>query len=430
MNRRIARLAIPALGTLAADPLVSLIDTAFVGRLGTVSLAALAINAAVFSVAFMAFNFLAYGTTPLIARAWGRNDQASVARTTTQALVLAVGLGLLATSILLVGSHQWLAVLQTPPEAFPEAMTYLRIRALAAPAVLIITAANGAFRGRQDTLTPLRVTLGLNLANVIGDAILIFGLGWGVGGAATATVLAQWLGAVWFLRLLAPHWLGFGAVKGRDLLPLLSAGWAILIRTGALLAALTVATASAARIGTSAVAAHQIVMQIWLLLALLVDALAVAGQALVGRYLGEGDELMVAKVVKRLTVWGLVSGLGLALILLAIGPLLEPVFGVTPEVAALAVGVLPLVASLQPLGAVLFVGDGVFLGASRFRFLAVTSALASMGSIAVTLMFDGRRTDLTGVWIGVSVLLALRMIPQVLAYARHGSVVVRERSAT
>ncbi|MDH5504724.1 MAG: MATE family efflux transporter, partial [Acidimicrobiia bacterium] len=254
--------------------------------------------------------------------------------------------------------------------------------------------------------------------------------GWRGGGAAAATVLAQWLGAVWFLRLLAPHWLGFGAVKGRDLLPLLSAGWAILIRTGALLAALTVATASAARIGTSAVAAHQIVMQIWLLLALLVDALAVAGQALVGRYLGEGDELMVVKVVKRLTIWGLVSGLGLALMLLAIGPLLEPVFGVTSEVAALAVGVLPLVASLQPLGAVLFVGDGVFLGASRFRFLAVTSALASVGSIAVTLMFDGRRTDLTGVWIGVSVLLALRMIPQVLSYARHGSVVVRERPAT
>ena len=171
-------------------------------------------------------------------------------------------------------------------------------------------------------------------------------------------------------------------------------------------------------------------MQIWLLLALLVDALAVAGQALVGRYLGEGDELMVATVVKRLTIWGLASGLGLALILLAIGPLLEPVFGVTPEVAALAVGVLPLVASLQPLGAVLFVGDGVFLGASRFRFLAVTSALASVGSFVVTLMFDGRRTDLTGVWIGVSVLLALRMIPQVLAYARHGSVVARERPAT
>lgn len=430
MNRQIARLAIPALGTLAADPLVSLIDTAFVGRLGTVSLAALAINAAVFSVAFMAFNFLAYGTTPLIAQAWGRHDQASVARTTTQALVLAVGLGLLATSILLIGARQWLAVLQTPPEALPEALTYLRIRALAAPAVLIITAANGTFRGQQDTLTPLRVTLGLNLANVVGDALLIFGFGWGVGGAAAATVIAQWLGAFWFLRLLAPRWLGFSAVKGRDLVPLLSAGWAILIRTGALLAALTAATASAARIGTSAVAAHQIIMQVWLLLALLVDALAVAGQALVGRYLGEGDELMVATVVKQLTIWGLVSGFVLAIALLAMGPLLEPVFGVTPQVAALAIGVLPLVAALQPLGAVLFVGDGVFLGASRFRFLAVTSALASVGSIAVTLSFDGRRTDLTGVWIGVSVLLVLRMIPQVVAYARHGSVVAQERPAT
>ncbi len=430
MNRQIARLAVPALGTLAADPLVSLIDTAFVGRLGTVSLAALAINAAIFSVAFMAFNFLAYGTTPLVARAWGRGDAASVARTITEALVLAVGLGLAATAVLLIGSRRWLEILQTPTEAFDQALTYLRIRALAAPAVLIILASNGAFRGRQDTLTPLRVTVGLNLINVVGDAVLIFVFGWGIAGAAVATVVAQWLGAIWFLALLAPDWLGLRAVKRHDLVPLLSAGWAIIIRTGALLAALTAATASAARIGTSAVAAHQVVMQVWLLLALLVDALAVAGQALVGRYLGEGDLTMVSAVVRQLTKWGLVAGGALAVMVMGLRPLLGPIFGVAPEVADLAVNVMPLVAAVQPLGAVLFVGDGVFLGASRFRFLAWTSSVASVASLGVIWWFDGTRTDLTGVWLGVSALLVFRLIPQVVAYARHGTVVAQELRAT
>lgn len=427
VNRQIARLAVPALITLAADPLVSLIDTAFVGRLGTASLAALGINAAIFSVAFIGFNFLAYGTTPLVAKAWGQRDAGRVARTITQALGLAVGLGVLAAAVLFFGSKRWLAVLQTPAAAYEEALTYLRIRAMAAPAVLIITAANGAFRGRQDTLTPLKVTVWLNVLNVGGDALLIFGLGWGIAGAATATVIAQWFGALWFLRLLAPDWVGMKAARRDEVMTFLSAGWAILIRTGALLAALTAATASAARIGTPAVAAHQIVMQIWLLLALLVDSLAVAGQAIVGRLLGEGNETLVPTTVRQLTLWGLLVGTFLAGALLLVGALLEPIFGVTPQVAELAKGIIPFVAAVQPLGGVLFVGDGVFLGASRFRFLAGTSLVAGFGSIGVIWLLDGTRTDLLGVWLGIGTLLILRLIPQVVSFARHGTVSALER---
>ncbi len=430
MNRQIARLAGPALITLAADPLVSLIDTAFVGRLGTVSLAALGVNAAIFSIAFFAFNFLAYGTTPMVANAWGRGDRERVARTITQALILAVGLGLLAVLVLELGARQWLAVLQTPSEAVSEALTYLRIRALAAPAILIITAANGAFRGQQDTMTPLRVTVVLNLVNIGGDALLIFAFGWGIAGAAVATVIAQWIGALWFVRLLGSKWSGVRAVRRAELVAFISAGWAILIRTGALLVALTAATASAARIGSEAVAAHQVVMQIWVLLALVVDALAVAGQALVGRFVGEQDDVAIDAVVGRLAVWGVVAGLVLAAGVLAIGPALEPVFGLTPEVARLATGVIPLVAAMQPIGAVLFVGDGVYLGASRFSFLAKTTIGAGMGAMAVLWLFDGTRNDLIGIWIAIATLVALRLIPQVVSYARRGTVLAREHLPT
>ena len=429
MHRDIRRLAVPALLTLAADPLVSLVDTAFVGRLGTVSVAALGVNAAIFSLAFFAFNFLAYGTTPLVANAVGQGDSARVDRAITQAVAFAVALGVLVFVGLELGASFWVGLVQTPADVESSAIEYLRIRAIAAPAVLLITAANGAFRGKQDTVTPLRVTLILNLINVVGDAVLIFGLGWGLAGAATATAVAQWVGAGWFVWLLRRHWLGLGGVRRRELFEFIGIGWAILVRTGALLVALTFATASVARIGTAALAAHQIVMQIWLLLALLVDALAVAGQALVGRMTGSGDSDGVTAVVRTLSIWGLAAGVILAAAVMGAGPLLEPIFGVDREVAGLARHVLPLVAALQPLGALLFVGDGVYLGAGRFRFMAATTVVAGLCSVVVLQALDGWRDDLLGPWIGISVLLVVRLIPQVVAFQRAGSVVSRESSA-
>lgn len=422
VNRSIARLALPALGTLAADPLVSAIDTAFVGRISPEALAALGVNSAIFALAFFAFNFLAYGTTPLVAEALGRRDFGAADRTITQAMAVAVGFGLVSLLVLEVGAEWWVRLLQAPEAVQAEAVIYLRIRALAAPAVLVIIAGNGAFRGLQDTVTPLKVTLGLNLVNLVLDPLLIFGAGWGIAGAATATAIAQWVGALWFVGRLRTRWRGMRSVQRGELFGFLSIGWTITLRTASLLVALAVATATAGRIGVDAVAAHQVVMQLWLLLALTVDALAVAGQALVAKAIGEGDTAAIEAIVRRLAFFGLGAGVVLAIGLLAIRPWLGVWFGIDAAVEALAVGVIPLVAAMQPIGGLLFVGDGVYLGAARFRFLAWGTAAGGAVAIALLLGWAGSRSDLVGIWTAVAAMVAVRLIPQVVQHARRGSV--------
>lgn len=413
-DREILRLAVPALGALAADPLVSLVDTAFVGRLGAVELGALGINAAVFSLAFALFNFLAYGTTPLVASALGRGDEKGAAKVVLQALTLAVGIGLAATAILELAWRPVLGIMQAGPELVEPAGTYLRIRALAAPAVLLVTVGHGAFRGLQDTRTPLVVTMVLNLLNLVADPLLIFVAGWGLRGAAVATVVAQWTGALWFLVLLDRR---RRAVKIPPALPrfaefrpLVLAGADLLGRTAALLLVFTAATAVAARIGTVAVAAHQVAAQVWLFLALVLDSLAIAAQALVGRYLGAGWPEAAKAASDRMLQWGLVFGIILGIVFWVLGPALPRLFTNDPAVVARAASVMPFVAGMQPIGALVFVGDGIFMGAQLFRFLLFSTAAAAAASIAVLALVAAAGWGLTGVWWGITVLIAGRAL--------------------
>jgi len=179
LDRDILRLAVPALGALAADPLVSMVDTVFVGRLGVVPLAALGVNTSIFAMSFIVFNFLAYGTTPMVARAVGRGDRTGAGDVVVQALLLAVVVGGVATLMLEALAGPIVALMGAGPDLREPALSYLRIRALAGPAVLLVTAGHGAFRGYQDMRTPLLVTLALNVVNLALDPLFIFGFGWG-----------------------------------------------------------------------------------------------------------------------------------------------------------------------------------------------------------------------------------------------------------
>lgn len=422
-DREIAALALPALGALAADPLVSLVDTAFVGHLGAAPLAALGICTAVFGFAFLAFNFLAYGTTPLVAGAIGRGDHEATGRLVWHALALAVGAGLAATLALQVFAVPILGVMGARGPLLEEALIYLRIRALAAPAVLIVMVGHGAFRGYQDTRTPLWVTLGLNAVNLILDPLLIFGLGWGLAGAAWATVIAQASGAAVFVALLI-RGTGAAAPVRRQRLswavlrPLVRIGGDLALRVALLVGTLTLATAVAARIGTRAVAAHQVARELWLFLALIVDALAVAGQALVARYRGSGEAARAKAVSDRLLVYGVGVGVALGLAFWLGGPLLIGLFTDDPEVAAGVAALFPFVAAMQPLNALVFVWDGVFMGAERFRFLALAmaaSALVGCGVIALVLPLGW---GLEGVWWGVVAFMAARLASLAWGYRR------------
>lgn len=216
-DRAIAALAVPALGSLIAEPVLSLVDTAFIGRVGTEALGALGVSAAVFGLSFFLFNFLEYGTTTEVARAVGRDDLAAAGRATLTALVLAIacGAGVAISLILLRGPLAGL--LGASGEVRAGAIVYVGIRALAAPAVLLSRAAHGAYRGYQDTRTPLVVALGVNGVNLVLDPLLIFGLGWGIAGAAWATVVAQWIGALWFIALLVRGRQRYGLAGARPL---------------------------------------------------------------------------------------------------------------------------------------------------------------------------------------------------------------------
>ena len=410
-DRRIIGLALPALGALAADPLITLVDTAFVGRIGTTELAALGVNAAIFGLAFFAFNFLAYGVTPLVSQALGRGDTEQAGRVIANGLVAAVALGLLVVAVLEAAAGPILDLMGATDDLGREAIGYLRIRGAAAPAVLIITLGHGAFRGYADTTTPFVVTLGLNIVNLVLDPLLIFGLDWGLAGAAVATLVAQWVGAGWFLFLLMRRLgVSFAPSSARELFGLLKVGRDIVIRTTALLVTFTVATRVATAIGEVQVAAHQIAIQLLIFLALLIDSLAIAAQTLIARFIGEeriGDAWALSR---RLLELGAIVGLALAVLLVATRSVVPAWFTSEVEVQEALKGIWLILALLQPLAALVYVWDGIVLGAADFGYLAgamVVSMAAAVGLMALVVPLEW---GLAGVWWSFGVLTIVRAV--------------------
>ncbi len=420
LDRRIAALALPALGALAADPLLSLADTAFVSRLGRVPLGALGVDTALFSFAFFAFNFLAYATTPMVARRLGEGDQAGAGRVVAQALTLALALGTVSALILATASTPLVRVMQAPDPLVGPAVSYLRIRALAAPAVLVVTAGHGAFRGMQDTRTPLLITLVMNVANVVLDPLLMFGFGMGLRGAAVATLVAQIGGAAWFVAWLRRVGSRQGWAWHRpgvsELLPMLRTGGVLTLRTLFLVVTLTLATAVAASFGAAQVAAHQIVSQTWLLLAMIVDALAIAAQAMVSDELGRSDRAEAALVARRIAGWGLGAGVLLLGMLLAGRHLLAAVFAPDPEVEALIVSAMVICALMQPIAAGAFVADGIYLGLLQVRWLAYSTGAGAAAGCGLLVACRLLGWGLVGVWWAIAAMVLVRLVVLVSGY--------------
>jgi MATE family multidrug resistance protein len=412
-DREILRIGLPALGALAAGPLVSLIDTAFVGRLGATALASVAIASAIFLAVFAVFNFLEYAVTPLVARAIGAGDRNEAGRFTVAALGISTIAGLLAAVALIVFSEPLLRAFGASNDVLEGATTYLRIRSLGVPALLVILVGHGAFRGYQDTRTPLVVTLGLNVVNLVLDPILIFGLDWGIAGAAWATMAAQWFGAIWFVVLF--FWtrrtdlgIEFGRPQRRTLGSLFGAGKSMVLRNASLLASLTAATMVAARIGTADVAAHQIAIQLWIFLALVVDALAIAGQAIVGKELGAGDPAVAREVSDRLLALGLMFGIVLGVALALISPWLAWWFTPDEAVVLAFASILPILIVMQPINGLVFVWDGIAIGAAAFSFLAGSTLAAGVASVGLLLAVIPLGWGLVGVWMAIVVLMLVR----------------------
>ncbi|MFP3881022.1 MAG: MATE family efflux transporter [Actinomycetota bacterium] len=426
-DREILGLAIPALGALAIDPLLTLADTAFVARLGTVELAALGVDTAIFGFAFFAFNFLAYVVTPLVARAIGGGRPEEARRWVGDALFLALTLGVTVAVVLEVAAPFFVDLMGAGPDIAGPAVDYLRIRALAAPAVLIVTTGHGAFRGHKDTRTPLRVAFGVNLLNLVLDPLLIFGLGWGLEGAAVATVVAQYFGAAWFLRLMMKRNM---AARPRglteslpSLLDLGRNGVLLTTRTGLLLATLTIAAAVATRLGPAEIAAHQLVAQVFLLSALLADSFAIAAQAMVGDTAGRGDILELHSLNRRLVGWGVVAGL-ILMVGVGLGRFGLEYLAREEVVGALAVDAAGVVALAEPIAAVMFVGDGIFLGLLALGTMVISTGAGGVAAVAL-MLFTPLGDSVTGIWWALAVMLVVRGIVLLVGYPRSARTAVR-----
>ncbi len=425
-DKQILALAVPALGTLAIDPLLSLADTAFVARVGTIELAALGVSATILNFAFFAFNFLSMVVTPLVAKALasGRRDEAQ--RWVGDALLLAVGLGVVVTLILEIFAPVFVDLMGATSEA-DAAVSYLRIRVLATTAVLIVTVGHGAFRGHKDTKTPLKVALGVNLINLVLDPLLIFGLGWGLEGAAIATVVAQLVGAVWFLRLLVSKDMAARPTGFLSALPSLLAlgrnGLLLSVRTGLLLVAFTVAASTATRLGPVEIAAHQIVTQVFLLTALMADSLAIAAQALVGEATASDSAETIHQLNRRLIGWGVLIGIAFGLLVLG-GRYGLAFLASEPAVGDAAIEAAGVVAALEPIAAVLFVADGIFLGLLALGTMAVSTGLAAL--VGVWLMVATPFGDsLPGIWWALGIFFVVRGLVFLVRYRASVETAVR-----
>ena len=373
LSREILGLAVPALGALVAEPVFVLVDSAMVGHLGTAQLAGLSLSSTVLQTVVGLFVFLAYSTTALAARALGEGSPQRAVRAGIEAMWLAAGLGVLAAGALVLAGPALLRALGAGPDIEGYAIAYLHTSAPGLIGMFIVLAATGTLRGLLDTRTPLVVAAAGAALNIAANAVVIFGLGWGVAGSGAGTALVQTLMAaalVWIVvrgarRLDVPLRPSTGGMWGAAL-----DGAPLLVRTLAMRVALLATVSVATFIGVRALAAHQVVYSVWSFAAYALDALAIAAQALVGFSVGAGNRTHLRQLLRRLSWWGAGAGLVIGLVLAAASPWLPRFFGADTGMRHMATVAMLVAASAMPLAGVVFLLDGVLIGAGQGRYLA------------------------------------------------------------
>jgi putative MATE family efflux protein len=411
---QIAQLALPALGVLAAEPLYLLFDTGVVGRLGALPLAGLAIGGLILGVVSSDLTFLSYGTTARSARYFGAQDRPAAVAEGVQATWLALSLGVLIVVVVQAAAGPLVLLIAGSGDIAHAALPWLRIAIIGAPAILVSLAGNGWLRGVQDTVRPLRyVVAGFGLSALLCPLLVYGWLGlprMGLSGSAVANLSGQWLAAFLFGRAILAEGVPL-RLNGPVLRAQMVLGRDLVVRTLAFQACFVSAAAVAARFGAAAVAAHQVVLQLWSFLALVLDSLAIAAQALVGAALGAGDVRLATATARRVTVSSAIAATGLATVFAAGSSVLPRLFTDDSSVLT-AIGV-PwwfLVAQL-PVAGIVFAIDGVLLGAGDAAFMRTATVVSALVGFLPPIWLSLRfHWGLAGIWSGLSTFIVLRLI--------------------
>jgi Na+-driven multidrug efflux pump len=444
-DREIFRLALPALGTLAAEPTYLLVDTAMVGHLGTDPLAALALATAVLGTIGGLGTVATYATTAAVARLSGAGHAADLRRLAAQSLWLGLVVGVVGATLAAALGPVWISALGGEGQTAHDAARYLRIAAPGFALALLSMAAQGWLRGTGDLRTPLLIVVLGNLVNLALNPLLIYEAGLGLDGSAIATLVGQLTMGALFVRLL---WRGSAApgdtagatgpavttnpaaatatglppaasggddasVSRRPSLALLrrlgATGAYLLVRSGALLASFAVASAVAARAGEPSLAAHQIGWQLFLFLALVLDAMAIAGQVLIGRALGGGRTDEAVEAAQRMIFWTVLVGVVASAALMLGRDLVIGAFTDAADVRERARELWPLLCLMLPFAAAVFAFDGILIGAGDARFLALAMTAAALIGIPAMVLFREAGWGVAGVWGGIVVTMTARL---------------------
>jgi putative MATE family efflux protein len=412
-DREIVALAVPAFGALVAEPLFVMADSAIVGHLGTAQLAGLGVASALLMTGVSIFVFLAYATTAAVARRVGADDLPAAIRQGMDGIWLALLLGAVVVAVALPTAPALVELFGASDTAAPYATTYLRISSLGIPAMLVVLASTGVLRGLQDTKTPLYVAVGGFVANAALNVGLVYGAGLGIAGSAWGTVIAQFGMAAVYLVVVVRGARAHGASLRPDAAGIRAsaqAGVPLLVRTLSLRTILMIATAVAARLGDADIAAHQIILSLWSLLAFALDAIAIAGQAIIGRYLGAGDVQGAREACRRMVQWGIAVGVILGLAVVAARPVFLPLFTSDSVVKDAALPALLVVALAQPICGIVFVLDGVLMGAGDGPYLAWAMVMTLAVFTPVALLIPTLGGGLTAVWGAMTLMMAVRML--------------------
>lgn len=421
-DREILRLAVPALGALAAGPLYVLADTAIVGHLGTPQLAALALAGTIVSTITQLSDFLSYTTTAQVARLHGAGRDREAGGMAAQALWLSLGTGVLVGILLAALAGVVAHGLGGGRSPHVDMLTahYVALSAIGLPGILVALAGEGYLRGVSDLRTPLRILVACNAGNVVLELVLVYGFGLGLTGSALGTVIAQLAMGVLFARHMARAPSDNRRPRLTRMRPLVRMGAELTVRSAALLGAFLMISALAARIGPASLGAHQIAFELFIFLALVLDAIAIAGQIIVGRMLGAHDAAGAREAAWRMMGWSLLVGVGFGVVLLAGTDLIPRAFSSDPRVWGRAASAWPLFALMQPFAAVVFALDGILIGAGDSSYLAGAMVLALACFVPVALA----ASTLAGLWVALDVLMLARLITLGLRFARGRWMVV------
>lgn len=418
-DAEIVRLAFPALLTTLLDPVMGMIDAAIVGRLGTAQLAAVGACTVMYNFSNFIFNFLLYTTTPRIAAAASCNDADQVSKIASQGLWVAITIGCITATALFVGCPVLFSMIGTSPDVMEHAVPFLRVRCLASPAIMMSYVMSGVFRGFKDTKATLISSTWSNIAHIALDVVCIFWMNMGAIGAAVATTSSLWLNwAILAYNISFTHgYLKISDMKRypsfSEVAPMLRNG--ILLSTRSLLAMSTLmfATKMAASLGAAALAAHEIIRQIWVVSNQAFTSLDIATQSLVAFYLGKGDRESASQVFLRTSALTVFAGIIIMSTLLLCRHILPSMFTSDPAVMALVASCIPLIAIYMPMDGMASVLDGFLMGSEQTgalsKVMAATSAVCACALVMQNNIPSFTVTIVT-IWAAIKVLTVGRLI--------------------